>query len=528
MSKVLDRLCAPGRKPVIEASAIAQLPHRPPVVNLAFELEICDKVTTNSKDGEKQSSSELRKIEFNERKASRLSRIFDRVTGLAGTKYTFFLMLAALLIWAIVGGVTGATQTWQIVIQDASSIQCYISDTLLMRQQQNNSRNLLKLVCQLRSRNRTCKRLLQRVRQESINGSEPSSPVQVNIDKDLVDAADLPVENWYDRICNYVVLAIGSLVSFVVYWAGIITWIALGPRLQWGNLWQLYINTATAVELTFTTVFLQNTRHRHTQYLEKCLQSIIKADNEMELRLRELTEDIDPNPTAIIPPDVVTKGNRAIDYYGAIMGSGAGVVISVIVFAVWIGIGPTMQWNSNWWLIIGTYTGLVGFVDGYVLRNDHFRANAFADVQLQTLADEEAVLCEMLGIPVLTETVAPTNSLHRRISQALGAFLSLPHAVLASLVVVVTVIVIASCMHWSETGQLICNTPTMIIEGFLLLVLIQAHHLSNESRRIQFKGILVRRLMINAQIERLRVNSSKGTLHDTSASPVDGAESVVV
>jgi low-affinity ferrous iron transport protein len=496
---VWDRLCAPGRKPVIEATAIAQLPHRPHVINIAFELEDCDKVTTNSKDGEKQSSPEVREIIFNERKSSRPSRIFDRVTNLAGTKYTFFLMLATLIIWAIVGAVTGTTQTWQIVIQDASSIQCYISDTLLMRQQQNNSRNLLKLVCQVRSRNRTCKRLLQRVCQESINGSEQTSQVQISIEKELIDTADLPVENWYDRICNYVVLAIGSLFSFVIYWAGIITWIALGPRLQWGNLWQLYINTATAVELTFTTVFLQNTRHRHTQYLEKCLQSIMKADAQMELRLRELTEDIDPNPTAVISPDVVTKGNRAIDYYGAIMGSGAIVVISLIIFAIWIAIGPTMQWNSNWWLIIGTYTGLVGFVDGYVLRNDYFRSNAFADIQLQTLADEDAVLCKMLDIPVLTEPVAPTNSLHRRISQALGAVLSLPHAVLASLVVVVTVIVVASCMHWSERGQLICNTPTMIIEGFLLLVLIQAHHLSNEKRRIQFRSILVRRLMNDDQ-----------------------------
>jgi hypothetical protein len=45
---------------------------------------------------------------------------------------------------------------------------------------------------------------------------------------------------------------------------------------------------------------------------------------------------------------------------------------------------------------------------------------------------------------------------------------------------VIMLLAVASIMRWSETGQLLCNNPTMIIEGFLLLALIQAHVMANE------------------------------------------------
>lgn len=56
-------------------------------------------------------------------------------------------------------------------------------------------------------------------------------------------------------------------------------------------------------------------------------------------------------------------------------------------------------------------------------------------------------------------------------------------------------------MRWSETGQLICNTPTMIVEGFLLPVLIQAHNTTHSQRRLQFRDILMNRLEMNAWLE---------------------------
>ena len=39
------------------------------------------------------------------------------------------------------------------------------------------------------------------------------------------------------------------------------------------------------------------------------------------------------------------------------------------------------------------------------------------------------------------------------------------YALLASVLLIVTLLSVATAMHWSQTGQLLCNTPTMIIEG---------------------------------------------------------------
>ncbi len=57
---------------------------------------------------------------------------------------------------------------------------------------------------------------------------------------------------------------------------------------------------------------------------------------------------------------------------------------------------------------------------------------------------------------------------------------------------------VATGLLWSETGQLICNTPTMIVEGFLFLVLFQGHNMSNVERRGQFGDVLTRRNMLKS------------------------------
>ena len=36
-------------------------------------------------------------------------------------------------------------------------------------------------------------------------------------------------------------------------------------------------------------------------------------------------------------------------------------MLSLVLLGVWLGLGKMMGYDdSNWWLIIGTYTGLVG------------------------------------------------------------------------------------------------------------------------------------------------------------------------
>ena len=49
-----------------------------------------------------------------------------------------------------------------------------------------------------------------------------------------------------------------------------------------------------------------------------------------------------------------------VDRYANFIGSIGGIILSVVLLAVWLVIGSIMGYgNANWWLIIGTYTGLV-------------------------------------------------------------------------------------------------------------------------------------------------------------------------
>ena len=49
-----------------------------------------------------------------------------------------------------------------------------------------------------------------------------------------------------------------------------------------------------------------------------------------------------------------------VDGYANFIGSIGGIVLSIVLLAVWLVIGSVMGYsNDNWWLIIGTYTGLV-------------------------------------------------------------------------------------------------------------------------------------------------------------------------
>lgn len=50
-------------------------------------------------------------------------RFFDWVVGLAGTRIMFTIIFLILLGWAIAGIVLNAPDTWQVILQDASSIQ---------------------------------------------------------------------------------------------------------------------------------------------------------------------------------------------------------------------------------------------------------------------------------------------------------------------------------------------------------------------------------------------------------------------
>lgn len=49
--------------------------------------------------------------------------VFDFVTNLAGSRYVFLCILGLLGLWSVLGAVYGPTDTWQVILQDTSSIQ---------------------------------------------------------------------------------------------------------------------------------------------------------------------------------------------------------------------------------------------------------------------------------------------------------------------------------------------------------------------------------------------------------------------
>lgn len=439
---------------------------------------------------------------YNEKnKKSWGARFFDTITLFAGSSFMFILTCLVIIAWAIIGGVLGAPDNWQIAMQDGSSIQCYISDTLLMRQQHNNTNRMLTIIAQLRSRCVTFDKLIKlgykNYRYLSKEELALLTSKQMPEETIISDAVHLPTENIFDICCNWASKAVGSLCSLAIYWGGIFAWVGLGHKLGWSDEWQLYVNTAVAVELTFTSMFLQNTRRRHMDYLEKCLQCIRKTDTELEVVLRQTTGEYStPNPVITILPPKVGRGVRIIDYYGDVIGTGIGAFISVCVFITWFAIGNVMNWSDDWWLIIGTYTGLVGFVDGFVLRNVYFRQDVLLDEQFQALIDSDLAIYQYINLAPPDKYENREISFGERLSNWMGDLCATPLAVLFSVLVVIGLICFASSQKWNTTAQLVCNTPTMIIEGFLLIVLLQAHNMANTTRRIQMHGILTRRLKL--------------------------------
>lgn len=324
-------------------------------------------------------------------------------------------------------------------------------------------------------------------------------------DSILLDMKMSRISYVWTRTCHVAAVGIGSLYAYIFYWIGIFAWIAIGPIFGFSNTWQLYVNTATAIVLTFASMFLQNVEQRQEDNLEKSLEYATKIDAEIEGRLREITGDRKPNPIFEIQPPKIDRLERSIDNFGNFMGSGIGVVFSLIATIIWISVGPMLGFDDNWVLIIGTFTGLIGFIDGFILRNLYQRGEASAEAEFRNLQNADNKLIDRLNLPHPVRAAEVQPTLAMRISGSISDFLGTKGVSAGSVGLVILLLVAASALLWSETGQLLCNTPTMIIEGFLLLVLIQAHNISSAARGREFSGILKRRVILNYAINNVEI-----------------------
>ncbi|SMN17948.1 similar to Saccharomyces cerevisiae YMR319C FET4 Low-affinity Fe(II) transporter of the plasma membrane [Maudiozyma saulgeensis] len=490
--------------------------------------------------------------------------ILDKLVFFAGSITAFFCVWVILIIWVVVGAVYNAPFNWQVVMQDGQSIQCYIWDTLLMRQQLCSSHEQILVCCNLKSKLDTFKRLVKEIHEKKLlrnNDNESTTKAtMMMIDTDIASSTDpiketgknldsdcpcqddevfdpstlgqLPIENWYDRISNYSSTIIGSLITMGLFWICIAVWIGCGAIPQAGdttapftgdysgsnpkykkfsNAWQMDINTAVAVSLLICTTFLQNIRARHDKFIAGILLEIFEKDEHIDIMLRRKLNDYTPHKVIVIPEAKRTWLQKTIDWYADVIGTGIGVIVAIIVFGVWIGIGTPMNWGDDWWLIIGTYTGLVGFIDGYVLREVYDRSVAAEEVNYNEVIAEDLELMQILGIPNPRDMIDSleeqnsrvTKTLKYRISAFVNKLCSDQYSVVCGVLIVVALICISSGMKWSTTGQLIANTPTMIIEEFFLIVLIQAHNWADVQRRLEISTVLAHRHLIEYHITKM-------------------------
>ena len=424
------------------------------------------------------------------------TNVLDVVVRAAGSRWTLGVVLLLLVLWGVLGAVFGPTDTWQVILQDVSSIQAYTSATLLMRQQNNNTRGLLQRICGLISRSESNERMVRSLTAQHRARLRASTH---KIRSEVVDSLNHK-QDMFDKISNGVAKATGSLIALGIYWAGIIGWVFSGLPLKFSDTWQLDVNTATALEITFTTVFLQNIRSAHDKHLDKTVQGIERLDTEIEMQLRRMTGDMTPNPTIASEPAKLNRWVKGLDIYAYIIGGSVGLVISALVFGTWILVGDPMEFDDNWFLIIGTYTGLIGFIDGFILKNVDAREAKLALKHFDKLIAQDRKIFALIGIEVPESPVVVKDSLNIRISKTVGRWVESTTASWGSILTVVALLVVASAMQWTETGQLLCNTPTMIVEGFLLLTLIQAENIADDKKRVTYEDILNRRLVLDKHL----------------------------
>ncbi|EED24066.1 low affinity iron transporter, putative [Talaromyces stipitatus ATCC 10500] len=442
-----------------------------------------------------------------------LDRWLDWVVRASGSKFVFCAILAGLLTWALLGIPYGRTDTWQVIISDVQAIICYVFDSFLVRQQLNEYDNEIRAAAQVQSRLISHARMLNALKKEineqrSVHGAFENSPLDIQ-ERETA----LPEDTKFGRAIGLCARILGHLVTSILFWAGVIIWIGVGTLRNWSNDWQLYMNSASSALMVFVFSFLANIHERHSTYMKRCLDAIFCVDSRLELKLRELTDDNLQNQPVVIPPPRVNWIQRTIFYYADFVGTLAGIAILLTVVAIWVAVGPILKFNANWWLLIGTYAGLIGMNDAFVLRNMQARLSGYVDAEHEKIDKEDERLFNSIRLEIPTGKEHADNSLSSRVSRVMCRISAHELTVVAGFLLLVGLVIGASVMRWSLTGQLLCNVPPSIIESFFMIILIAGHN-EEESRKVaELQSMYERRLRLLSFVKRFEA------LRDSSAHP---------
>jgi low-affinity ferrous iron transport protein len=90
-----------------------------------------------------------------------LDRWLDKAVEFSGSQFVFFVIVVALLVWALLGIRFGHSNDWQVVISDVQAVVNMVFDAFLMRQQLNSHDSIMFVTACLRSRITSNKRMLK-------------------------------------------------------------------------------------------------------------------------------------------------------------------------------------------------------------------------------------------------------------------------------------------------------------------------------------------------------------------------------
>lgn len=503
MGTIYNWLAAPGKKGPIADAAPTQIVALLPSSDSGNDKMAMSEVTKVYSKGDGSVHNVTGYVD--KQKDGRLDRWLDWVVWASGSEPVFLFIAAGLLTWALVGIKYGETDSWAVMISDIQAILSYLFDSLLVRQQLNGYDKMIRLTASLRSRSASHQRMLRTVQARGQglprDDVDTAAALEERFQQTLAKAA-LPQESWLGRASTRAADIMGHFTTICLYWVGIFVWLGFGHYCGWSDRWQLYINSATSALMVLIFAFLANIRERHALFTNRWLNLLFQADSTVELRLRQLTGDDTPNDVVEVAAPKMSHLQRAIFYYADFVGTLTGVGILIAVIVVWVAIGPAMDFNSNWWLLIGTYAGLIGLNDGFVLRNLQHELGRYEDDAFEetSLADM-AVMDEITAVDPASKVAGVNMSLSSRLSERMGAFFSHEIIVMADVVLIIGLIIGSSAMRWTVTGQLLCNVPPSLIETFIMLILITGHNLGEVRRRESIENMYLRRLKVLTYVD---------------------------
>ncbi|KAF2160327.1 hypothetical protein M409DRAFT_70498 [Zasmidium cellare ATCC 36951] len=425
------------------------------------------------------------------KKEKLLDRWLDNIVRASGSTIVFSCIQLGLWAWVFAGAGVAHDPLWPVLISDVQAILSYAFDSCLMRQQFNGYYESLTVAAEIQSRGLSVRRMFRDLAgQVGPEGIEKASLAAGRLE---MSEFQLPEPTRWTKAIQGLASIIGHVGFVVFYWATIILWLAFGPANDWSNQWQLDINSATSALMVFIFSFLAILRERHSDYIRACIDAIYRVDSTLELKLRVVTNDQAGNLPVVIPALRMNRVQRIITYYADVVGALTGVALLIVVFVAWLAIGPVLNFDTNWWLLIGTYAGLVGLIDGFVLRNVQTKLQGHEEPQYVKIDVEDRELFASLNIPQPSPEPLNVRRISFRVSQAMGRICGHEIMVVAGLLLVFGLLTGASVMRWSETGQLLCNIPPSVIESFFMIILITGHNAIEAQRRVDLKNIFERR-----------------------------------